>query len=206
MIALIILGRNGEAQGFSEAADQVMSAIEYYITKYSLEDEIKAGKVKFWVSGFSRDGSPFGKGAAIEAADDAVGKLRSEKDPAGTKYAALRLKSTKQTRKSIRLTWSKVSGANRYVLYGAKCGKTSKYQELATFDASVNAYTVKKIKTSFTRSGTVKKHVGIRFESSDTQIATVSSKGTITAKKKGSCKIYVFTQNGLCKIIKVRVK
>ena len=31
-------------------------------------------------------------------------------------------------------------------------------------------------------------------------------KGTITAKKKGSCKIYVFTQNGLCKIIKVRVK
>ena len=63
-----------------------------------------------------------------------------------------------------------------------------------------------KIKASFTRSGTVKKHVGIRFESSNTQIATVSSKGTITAKKKGSCKINVFTQNGLCKIIKVRVK
>ena len=63
-----------------------------------------------------------------------------------------------------------------------------------------------KIKASFTKSGTVKKHVGIRFESSNTKIATVSSKGKITAKKKGKCKIYVFTQNGLCKIIKVTVK
>ena len=49
--------RGGEAQGFSEAADQVMQAVEYYIAKYDLEDELAAGKVKFWVSGFSRAGA-----------------------------------------------------------------------------------------------------------------------------------------------------
>ena len=49
--------RNGEAQGFSEAADQVMSSVEYYISKYGLESKIAAGKVKFWVAGFSRGGA-----------------------------------------------------------------------------------------------------------------------------------------------------
>ena len=49
--------RDGEHQGFSEAADQIMSALDYYIGKYSLEDELAAGKVKFWVAGFSRGGA-----------------------------------------------------------------------------------------------------------------------------------------------------
>ncbi|MBR0380523.1 MAG: chitobiase/beta-hexosaminidase C-terminal domain-containing protein [Mogibacterium sp.] len=49
--------RGGEAQGFSEAADQVVEAVDTYIAKYSLEDELSAGKVKFWVSGFSRAGA-----------------------------------------------------------------------------------------------------------------------------------------------------
>lgn len=49
--------RDGEAEGFGGAADQVMDAIEYYIGRYGLSDEIAAGKVKFWVSGFSRVGA-----------------------------------------------------------------------------------------------------------------------------------------------------
>ena len=48
---------DGEAQGFSEAADQVMQAIDYYIYRYGLQDKIKDGKVKFWVAGFSRAGA-----------------------------------------------------------------------------------------------------------------------------------------------------
>lgn len=47
----------GEAKGFSEAADQVMEAVDYYIARYGLQDKIKQGKVKFWVSGFSRAGA-----------------------------------------------------------------------------------------------------------------------------------------------------
>ncbi|GEM_PF-3518541 len=52
----------------------------------------------------------------------------------------------------------------------------------------------------------VSKHVGVRYESSNTKIATVSSKGVIKAKKaKGSCTIYVYAQNGVSKTIKVKV-
>lgn len=50
-------GKDGEAKGFSEAADQVVKEVDYYIKKYELEDEIKAGNVVFWVAGFSRAGA-----------------------------------------------------------------------------------------------------------------------------------------------------
>lgn len=46
-----------EAKGFADAADKVMKEIDYYLKKYDLEDEYKAGKVIFWVSGFSRAGA-----------------------------------------------------------------------------------------------------------------------------------------------------
>ena len=49
--------RDKEAQGFSEAADQVFAEVEKYITKYQLNDAINEGNVKFWVTGYSRAGA-----------------------------------------------------------------------------------------------------------------------------------------------------
>ncbi len=49
--------RNGEAQGFSEAADQVRQEIETYLDRYDLRDALNAGRIKFWVMGFSRAGA-----------------------------------------------------------------------------------------------------------------------------------------------------
>lgn len=73
-----------------------------------------------------------------------------------------------------------------------------------------NKLTIKKGKT-FKLAGkaqgkNVKEHVGVRYESSNKKIATVTKSGKIKAKKKGTCKIYVFAQNGLCKAINVTVK
>ena len=44
-------------------------------------------------------------------------------------------------------------------------------------------------------------HRKIAYESSNEAVATVSSTGVIKAKKKGSCYIYVYTQDGLSKKI-----
>ena len=52
----------------------------------------------------------------------------------------------------------------------------------------------------------VKKHVAIRYESTNKKIATVSKKGVIKAKKKGTCYVYVYAQNGVFKAVKVVVK
>ena len=52
----------------------------------------------------------------------------------------------------------------------------------------------------------VKKHRAIHYESSDTKIAVVSKKGVITARKKGTCYVYAYAQDGVSKAIKVVVK
>ena len=51
----------------------------------------------------------------------------------------------------------------------------------------------------------IKQHTDIKFESTNTKIATVTKNGRIKAKKKGTCYIYVYAQNGTCKRIKVIV-
>ena len=45
-----------------------------------------------------------------------------------------------------------------------------------------------------------------RYASSNTKVATVNANGKITAKKKGTCYIYVYAKNGYAKKIKVTVK
>lgn len=52
----------------------------------------------------------------------------------------------------------------------------------------------------------IKRHRAICYESSNTKIAKVNSKGKIKAKKKGKCTIYVYAQNGVYKTVKVTVK
>ena len=52
----------------------------------------------------------------------------------------------------------------------------------------------------------LRKHRQICYESSDKNVATVTKKGVIKGMAKGTCKIYVYAQNGICKTVKVTVK
>ena len=49
-------------------------------------------------------------------------------------------------------------------------------------------------------------HRSLAFESSNTEVATVTSKGVITGKKPGTCYVYVYAQNGRYYAVKVTVK
>ena len=66
--------------------------------------------------------------------------------------------------------------------------------------------TVRITATQVKQSKKLKKHRSVCYESSNTKVATVSSKGLIKAKAKGSCTIYVYAQNGIYKTVKVTVK
>ena len=46
----------------------------------------------------------------------------------------------------------------------------------------------------------------IRYESSNKKIAAVNKNGKVTAKKKGTCYIWVYAKNGYAKKIKVTVQ
>ena len=52
----------------------------------------------------------------------------------------------------------------------------------------------------------LKNYRSVRFESSDSSIASVTGKGTVKGKKKGSCSIYIYAQNGAVKKLKVSVR
>lgn len=47
----------GEHAGFADAADQVFAQVKSYISNYNLEQAVREGKVKFWVTGYSRAGA-----------------------------------------------------------------------------------------------------------------------------------------------------
>ena len=53
---------------------------------------------------------------------------------------------------------------------------------------------------------TIKVHRGMKYESTNTKIATISAKGVIKGKAKGKCYVYAYAQNGKYAKITVTVK
>ena len=231
------------------------------------ESEIKP-KIEKAMGG---DGTPAGKGASYSIADEAIREAASEEGPAGTKFSQLRLKTTKQTSTSISLKWTRVKGAEKYVIYGARCGKSMRKLSTSTLDAKVikkigsislkrgiyykflvvaldgndKVVSTSKVIHVVTKGGTygnyskvtvsktivtraqalkvgnalslrakavkasgvkVRTHRVLSYESSNTKIATVSGKGVIRARAKGTCYVCAYTQDGIYKRIKVVVK
>lgn len=196
-----------------------------------------------------------------------------------TGYGNLKARSVTQSNNSIKVEWTRISGADGYIVYGSRCngnGKVYKYKKLATItngktrtwthtklkkatyykyivkayklvdgkkvitDASVSIHAVTKggnygvAKTvSITKIGNkknatevilkkgktaqitavevkkdkkIKHHRKLCYESSNTNVATVTSSGMIKATGKGSCTVWVYAQNGVYKAITVTVK
>ena len=93
--------------------------------------------------------------------------------------------------------------------------KNSKYSNAKAIKVKKDTYTLKVKKTATIKPTLVlenskKKaitHVAkFRYKSSNTKVATVDKNGKITAKKKGTCIIYIYANNGMLKSVKVTVK
>lgn len=94
------------------------------------------------------------------------------------------------------------------------CTNGAKFKVPSGISISKKKVTVKKGKTSTLKpklktkgKGAFKTHIAkFRYESSNPAIATVTKKGKVKGIKKGSCNIYIYTQNGIYKQVKVTVK
>lgn len=78
------------------------------------------------------DGTSLGNGASIAAAEAAIAGMTDDNDLPGSVFGKLQLRSKKQTKTSVTLSWKKIPGATSYVIYGNKCGSNNKMQRLAT--------------------------------------------------------------------------
>ena len=92
--------------------------------------------------------------------------------------------------------------------------KSTKYANVSKLKLNKTNVTLQKKGKTFKVTAKVIKTTGkklvnhrkVCFESSNPKVATVNSKGVIKAKKKGTCTIYVYAQNGVCQTVKVKVK
>lgn len=99
---------------------------------------------------------------------------------ANTTVSVEMVKAQTSGSKAIKLSWTKVSGATKYVVYGQKCGKS--YKKLKT--TSGTSYTVKKIKGKKLRAHKIYKFYVVAYSGSK---KLVTSKGIhfITGKTMG---------------------
>ena len=124
--------------------------------------------------------NPFEKGASAEAAEEVVTSRKSDSDPEGSAFAPLKLKSAKQGKTSVKLTWKKASGAARYVIYGNVCGKKNKFVRIAS--TKKLTYNVKKISKKALKKGKYYKFIVIALDRSG---KVVSTSKVIHAATKG---------------------
>ncbi len=104
---------------------------------------------------------------------------KDEKDTKGSTFTLLKAKGTPKSKKSIKLSWSKVPGAEEYIIYGNKCGKKNKYKKIATVKGT--SYTAKKLK-----KGTYYKYTIVAVKG-DEAIATSKTIHVVTdGGKKGN--------------------
>gem|GEM_PF-2861742 len=110
---------------------------------------------------------------------------------------------------------NKVIATSKSVHIPTKGGKKLTYKKVTVSKKTLKkAKALKKGKTLKIKATAVKEnkkvkakpHRPLAYESSNPSIATVTSKGVIKGKKKGSCTVYVYAQNGVFAKIPVKVK
>ncbi|MFR1223526.1 glycosyl hydrolase family 18 protein [Eubacterium sp.] len=104
-----------------------------------------------------------------------------------------------------------VVAISKLIHVATKGGKVGNCKKLKVNKSKVNLKQGRKFKLKVkqiaeSKKVKLKKHRKIAFESDNQDVAVVSKKGVITAKKKGKCSVYVYAQNGVYKQVKVTVK
>ena len=132
-------------------------------------------------------------------------KIAGKNVKAGTyyKFVVVALNKNKKVISTSKLVHAVTNGSKKY------CN-----DKKVTTAAKKNKVTIKKGKTfnlkakaiPAVKGKTVRQHRKVAYESSKAKIATVGKKGVIKGRKKGTCFVYAFAQNGLCAKVKVTVK
>ena len=132
----------------------------------------------------SRPKTDLSKGADAAAADKVITGIKNDKDPAGSEFAPLILKSAKQGKNNIKLTWTKNKDAVRYAVYGNICNaKGKKYKPVKIATVKGGSYKVKKIGKSKLKKGTYYKFIIVAIDKNNKVVST--SKMVHVATKGG---------------------
>ena len=129
------------------------------------------------------------KSPSLAKTDKLIKKLSDKGEVKGSSFSILQANAKKVTKNKVTLKWNKVNGAEKYIIYGNRCGKKYKYKKLATVKASKTTYTIKKLADkSKLKKGTYYKFLVVAVTEDDEgiskAIATSKSIHLITNGKK----------------------
>ena len=104
----------------------------------------------------------------------------ADADMVGSRFNPLKAMSKKQTKKSATLTWSNMTGADGYRIYGALCGKAHRCKQVASLPASTRSFTAKELK-----SKAYYKFIVIAYKRFGGNDVTIAASPTIHVTTKG---------------------
>ena len=96
-------------------------------------------------------------------------------------------------------------GNNKSVTVKAKIGKKTKKVKAVKIKAK-KKIKLKAAAVPANKKLKVKKHIAVRFESTNKNIASVNKAGLVKGLKKGKCVVYAYAQNGVFAAVKITVK
>ena len=124
--------------------------------------------------------------------DKTITGQKSDADIKGSSFALLQARAAKTTTNQITLKWTKVKGADGYLIYGNKCGKSNKYKLIKTIKkGGTTSFTQKKLK-----KGTFYKYIVRAYKEVDGHKVTLAASKTIHFVTNGG-------KNGNEKAVKV---
>ena len=170
-------------------------------TSISLKWNAVPGAVKYIVYGAKSGGSYLDLVKMTDANSYKVSKIVSAKLKKGTYYKFMVA--------ALDSDWNVIttSGIIHAGTTGGKAGNYTKIKLSKPSNGKLSLSSGKSFTVKASASGKkVQKKLGLRYESSDSAVASVNSKGVITANSAGTCNILVYAQNGLSKTITVTVK
>lgn len=115
----------------------------------------------------------------VEDLQKTILSIKDEKDIKESTFVMLKAKGTAKSKKSIKLTWSKVAGAEKYMIFGDKCGKKNNYKYITTVTGT--SYTAKKLK-----KGTYYKYIVVAVKGDDAIAASKTIHVVTDGGKKGN--------------------
>ena len=183
--ALLRLKATGKKKAIALSWKKVKNADGYYIYGSACGSNIKMKKIK-----------------TVKSAQTVKHTVKNLKKGKYYKYMVVAYKNTADGKKRIITKSMTVHCATLQ-------GKRGNPTKIELKDSKLSVKKGKTVKISGKVKGNMKMQMHIspgRFESSNTKIATVDKKGNVKGIKKGTAIIYVVTQNGIFKTVKITVK
>lgn len=188
-------------------ADTVITAL----WKSKADDTTKAAETTG--AAFQKDAVSPEKPAKVAAVEKAIITAKNDKDQKGSTFSLLQAKGVPKSKTSIKLTWKKVKGAKKYIIYGNKCGKKNKYEKIKVVTGK--SFTQKDLKRGTyykylvvavrgnkalatsktihvaTKGGKVGNNTGVKLSRTKLSLKTKKSRTIKATLKNGSLKVNI---------------